>query len=278
MMGMDAPVNRFCYVSGMKSFLFPFLLFAASTLCLGDTVRLKNGSVITGTLVSINEEEVKIRTGNSVAVFLRADVASVQTGNPASKPKDNTWKPEDQQVPTRPDGPPPSSEHGVLAPSGTQLVVRMIDGVDSRKDAAGQTYRATLEDPLQVDGREVLRKGTDVKIRMIDLKKSGKISGRTTLTLDLVSIRYKDRWLQADAADVQESSGSRGKKSALVVGGVAALGAVIGGLAGGGKGAAVGAASGAGAGGAIQVLTKGEQVKVPSESVLRFTLDKPLRY
>ena len=264
----------------MKTFtkLSALFLTGALALCLADTVRLKNGSVITGTLVSMNEEEIKIRTGTSVATFMRADVASVQVGNATSKPKDHAWKPEDQQQPPAPGAPPAPAQHGVLVPSATQLVVRMIDAVDSRKDAAGQTYRASLEDPILVEGREVLPKGADVKVRLIDLEKSGKITGKTTLTLDLVSIRHNGRWLQADAADVRETSQSRTKKSAFVVGGVAALGAVIGGLAGGGKGAAIGAASGAGAGGAYQVLTKGERVQVPSESILRFTLDKPIRY
>ena len=67
----------------------------------------------------------------------------------------------------------------------------------------------------------------------------------------------------------------RGKNTAEKVGGGAALGAIIGALAGGGKGAAIGAGVGAGAGGTIQVLTRGQQVKVPSETVLEFRLQQP---
>ncbi|MEO8028642.1 MAG: hypothetical protein ABI823_19325 [Bryobacteraceae bacterium] len=240
-----------------------FLLFAACvSLCLADTVKLKNGSVITGTLVSMNEDEIKIRTGSSVATFLRADVASVQVSG--------------SSTPAPPPATPPPA-HPVLVPRGTDLFVRMIEPIDSRSDSPGQTYRASLSEPVVVDGREVLPRNADVRVRLVDLEQSGKISGRTSLTLDLVSVTYQGRRLNADAQDVTEASGSRGKKSAIAVGGLAALGAVIGGLAGGGKGAAIGATSGAGAGGAIQVLTKGERVKVPSEAVLRFTLDRPIR-
>ena len=54
------------------------------------------------------------------------------------------------------------------------------------------------------------------------------------------------------------------------------VGAVIGAIAGGGKGAAIGAGVGAGAGTAVQVATKGDQVHVPSETLLEFALDQPV--
>ena len=62
-----------------------------------------------------------------------------------------------------------------------------------------------------------------------------------------------------------------------MIGGATAVGAILGGIFGGGKGAAIGAASGAGAGGAVQVLTKGQRVKIPAETRLSFTLQNAVR-
>ena len=93
--------------------------------------------------------------------------------------------------------------------------------------------------------------------KLVEDKQSGKISGRTELTMDLVSIRVRGRMVDLNTQEVTTSSESRTGKSAKVIGGAAAVGAVLGGIFGGGKGAAIGATSGAGAGGAVQVLTKG---------------------
>src|SRR5262249_61557590 len=69
---------------------------------------------------------------------------------------------------------------------------------------------------------------------------------------------------------------SRGKNTAEKVGGGAVVGSIIGALAGGGKGAAIGAAAGAGVGGGVQAATKAQQIKLPSETVLNFTLQAPI--
>jgi hypothetical protein len=98
------------------------------------------------------------------------------------------------------------------------------------------------------------------------------------LTLDIVSMRIDGRQVDIDTTAITQESGSRGAKSAKVIGGTAVLGAIIGGIAGGGKGAAIGAGAGAGAGTAVQVATKGQRVRVPSETRLTFTLQQPVRF
>ena len=114
-------------------------------------------------------------------------------------------------------------------------------------------------------------------VKLTEDKQSGKLSGKTELTLDIVSVAVNGRAVDVMTEEVSQSSGSRTGKTGQVVGGGAALGAIIGAIAGGGKGAAIGAVSGAAAGGAVQVLTKGERVKIPSETRLTFTLQQPLR-
>jgi hypothetical protein len=153
----------------------------------------------------------------------------------------------------------------------------MIDGVDSETSQLGQTFQASLDDPIMVNGETAVARGADVVAKLVEDKQSGKISGRTELTMDLVSIRVNGRMVDLNTEEVTTSSESRTGKSAKVIGGTAAVGAILGGIFGGGKGAAIGAASGAGAGGAVQVLTKGQRVRIPAETRLSFTLQNAVK-
>ncbi|MGH9657038.1 MAG: hypothetical protein ACRD96_00755 [Bryobacteraceae bacterium] len=162
-------------------------------------------------------------------------------------------------------------------PANTTLVVRMLDEVDSKIHSAGQTFRATIDEPVMVGGETVVPKGAEVVTKLIAAKKSGRILGRSELTLDLVSITLNGRSIDLLAADVRTTGKSRTKESAAVIGGATALGAVLGGVAGGGKGAAIGAITGAGAGSAVQILTRGSRLRIPAETRLSFTLQHPLR-
>ena len=163
-------------------------------------------------------------------------------------------------------------------PNGTVLTVRMIDDVDSQRDRMGMTYRASLDEPvMDSSGRTVVSRGADVVIKLVDDQQSGKLEGKTILTLDVVSLNINGRPVEIDTSNISQESGSRTGRSAKVIGGTAVLGTIIGAIAGGGKGAAIGAASGAGAGTAVQVMTKGQRVRIPSETRLTFTLQQPVR-
>ena len=127
---------------------------------------------------------------------------------------------------------------------------------------------------------------TDIKAKMFSephygthllesAKSAGKFAGKSELTLALQSVVFQGKTYTVTTSDVKQSGTSRGKDSAVKIGGGAALGALIGGIAGGGKGAAIGAAVGGGAGTGVQVFTKGKQVKIPSETRLDFTLEQP---
>jgi hypothetical protein len=172
--------------------------------------------------------------------------------------------------------PVPASNAGVTIPPGTQVVVRLIDPVNSEVDHLGQTYRVSLDEPVLVNGQTVIPRGTDAVAFLIDAQRSGKIQGRTSLTLDLKTITVNGRQFDVTTTGVSQASQGRGERSAKVIGGTAALGAIIGAIAGGGKGAAIGAGSGAAAGTAAQVMTSGQKVKIPSETRLTFTLQNPL--
>jgi hypothetical protein len=173
--------------------------------------------------------------------------------------------------------PAPASMDGVVIPADTTITVRMVDAVNSETTRLGQTFMASLDEPIVVDGRQVLGRGADVMTKLVDDQKAGKLQGRTVLTMALVSINVNGRWVELSSGDVRTESGSQGAKSAKVVGGTAALGAIIGGIVGGGKGAAIGAGSGAAVGTGAAVMTSGQKVVIPSETRLTFRLQSAAR-
>ena len=172
--------------------------------------------------------------------------------------------------------PPPPPPQKVTIPAGTSLAVRLVDTIDSEKNQPGETFRATLNSPLSVDGEIAIPSGYDVEGHIVDVKSAGKFAGQSVLVLQLdrISVSGKSYSIQTD--EYKRQGSSRGKNTAEKVGAGAAIGAIIGGIAGGGKGAGIGAAAGGGLGGGVQAATKGQQIKLPTETVLNFTLQNPL--
>jgi len=159
-------------------------------------------------------------------------------------------------------------------PSGSQISIRLIDSVDSEKNREGDEFRASLEDPITLGNDVIAQKGADAKVRLVSEQESGKLSGRAGLTVQLVSITVNGKNIPMNTSDVSEYSGSRGARTAKSAAAVGAVGAIIGAIAGGGKGAAIGAGAGAAAGAGAQTVMKGQQVRIPSETVLTFTTQK----
>jgi hypothetical protein len=178
--------------------------------------------------------------------------------------------------PPLPPTPPPPQPVTATIPGGTVVTVRTIDNINSSTSQTGQTFRASLDAPVLVDGRVVVPKGLNVNLKIVTASSAGKFSGASELTVSLDSFTYQGKTYRLSSSNVQEKGASRGKRSGAVIGGGAVLGAIIGGLAGGGKGAAIGAGVGAGGGTAVQAATKGQQVRIPPETHLDFTLRDPL--
>lgn len=174
--------------------------------------------------------------------------------------------------------PPTPSQTGttqaITVPSGTSLFVRMIDSVDSSKNKVGDSFHASLQSALVVGNTVVAPKGADVYGKLANAKSAGKISGGAQLTLELTGVRINGNIVPIDSTTYDVAGKGRGKQSAGRIGGGAALGAIIGGIAGGGKGAAIGAGVGAGAGTTVQLVTHGDQIRIPSETLLEFKLDQ----
>lgn len=153
-------------------------------------------------------------------------------------------------------------------------MVRLIDGVDSQTAKEGDLFRASLDQPVVVNGQTVVQRGVDAQVKLVQAQQSGKLTGKTELTLSLWTVSVDGKMINIDTQNITKASSSRGAQTAKVAGGAAAAGAVIGAIAGGGKGAAVGAGAGAAGGTAVEAGTKGQRVKVASETLLTFVLDK----
>jgi hypothetical protein len=177
-------------------------------------------------------------------------------------------------APVTPAAPPPPQK--VTIPAGTTLAVRLVDTIDSETAQAGQTFHATLDSPLAVEGDVAVPSGYDVEGHVVDVKSAGKFAGQSLVKLQLDRISVGSKYYNIQTDQFSRQGSSRGKNTATKVGAGAAIGAIIGGLAGGGKGAAIGAAAGGGLGGGVQAATKGQQIKLASETVLNFTLQAPL--
>jgi hypothetical protein len=175
-----------------------------------------------------------------------------------------------------PPPPPPPEPRQVQVPAGTTLTIRMIDGIDSSVNQAGEIFHASLENPIVVDNEVIVSKGADVYVRLVNASSAGRMTGKSELGLELVKLDYQGQSYPLVSNNYSVSGSSRGKNTAAKVGGGAALGAIIGALAGGGKGAAIGAGVGGAGGGIYQASTHGKQVKVPSETKLDFQLNQPV--
>lgn len=172
--------------------------------------------------------------------------------------------------------PPPPQPETFTIPAGTVLTVRMIDEIDSSRHRPGEEFAATLDAPLAVGDRVIIPRGSDARVRLIESRTAGRIKGQSELQVELVGLAADNMTYAIETSVVEKKGASEGKRTAATVGGGAALGGLIGAIAGKGKGAAIGAAVGAGAGTAVGAATKGQQVHIPSETKLEFTLKVPL--
>jgi len=168
--------------------------------------------------------------------------------------------------------PPPPEPQKVTVPSGTALPVRLVDTIDSATAQTGDTFHATLDSPIAVDGDVVVPAHYEVQGHVVAAQASGKFQGRALLELQLDKIKVGERWYNIETDHFKQQTGSRGKNTAEKVGAGAVAGAILGGIFGGGKGAAIGSVAGAGAGGGVQAASKKPDIKLSSERLLTFSL------
>lgn len=164
----------------------------------------------------------------------------------------------------------------VTIPAGTTLTVRLGQAVGSKISQPGQSFSATLANAVEIEGKTVIPAGANASGTVVDAQPLGRFKGGAVLQLQLTSININgsDRAIQTSA--VTQTQKGKGKRTAVLAGGGAGLGAIVGALAGGGKGAAIGALAGGGAGTAGAAFTGNKDIVLPAESALSFQLSQPL--
>lgn len=170
----------------------------------------------------------------------------------------------------------PEPPKPLVVPAGTVLTVRLGQSVGSKISTPGQTFTATLATPVEVDGKTVIPSGASASGNVVDAKPLGRFKGGAVLALRLTSITIGGTERPVSTSSVSRTEKGKGKRTAVLAGGGAGLGALIGGLAGGGKGAAIGALAGAGAGTGGAAFTGNKDVVLPAESAVSFKLEQPL--
>jgi hypothetical protein len=182
-----------------------------------------------------------------------------------------------QAAPAPPPPPPPKPKpQPIVVPAGTTLTVRLGDALSSKTAQAGQTFMATLAQPVSTERGTAIPAGSTASGTVVSAKSKGKFKGEGELTVALTSITINGHTYPIQTAPLSSTSKGKGKRTAATTGGGAAGGALIGGLAGGGKGAGIGALVGAGAGLVGGAMTGNKQIELPAESALSFQLSAPL--
>jgi hypothetical protein len=244
------------------------VIAAALTLCLvslsaaavADTLVLRDGTRVEGTVVAFASRTITFRHADGVSRrYQTSQVAAVEFLSA-------------ERVNVRAvDG------RNLEAPAGTELVVRTVEMIDSRNVGSDQAFSAIVEQVVTNASGSVIvpeRSSAQLVIRQMS---RGSTTGGPEMVLDIQSISVDGRRYVISTKDLVVN-GDRGlgsnKRTAETVGGGAALGTIIGAVAGGGKGAAIGAVAGAAGGAGVQIMTRGRDVRVPADTVLRFRLDR----
>ncbi len=177
---------------------------------------------------------------------------------------------------TAPPAPPALAYRDVTAPVGTTIPIRITESLSSQTAQNGQPFNGVVTHEIVRNGFVVIPAGSAVTGRVVDAKDAGHFKGHSALSIQLTAVRRHGSLIDISTDAYSVEGKNRGTNSAVKVGGGAAVGAVLGGLFGGGKGAGIGALAGGGGGAAVQGLTRGQQVSIPSESVISFRLSSPL--
>jgi hypothetical protein len=279
------------------TFIAVFALLAIPAFA--DTLVLKSGEKISGFFEGGSARVIKFRTSDGVVKdYDLFSVQQIQFGEDktASSPsstssaasstsasssgatRTNTADP--RLLPSTDRVTRPTSTNAAntawTIPTGSKIVIRMIDSVNSEKSKIGDQFIAVLDEPVLQGGVEVIPRGADVRGRIANVNEAGRVAGAAQLGLELSQIVVNGIPYSVTTSEYEEVAEGRGSQTAKRAAAGAGIGAVIGALAGGGKGAAIGAGVGGGGATAVQVLTKGEKLNIPSETKLEFTLRSPL--
>jgi len=252
----------------MRNFL-AFVLISVSVSSLvgivrADTLVLRDGTQLSGVLVSATAQTITFKDDKGVVHrYNRTKIQTLEfttTGQKAT-------------------GAAVQSKTLETLPSGTEIVVRTNEAINSKSATENQAFAAQVDQDVMDSSNNVVvpkRSPVELVIRKVS---QGSVTGSPEMMLDVQSVTVGGQRYLVSTADLQQKSDTgigANKRTAEAVGGGAALGAIVGAVVGKGKGAAIGAAVGAAGGAGTQILIKGKEVHVPAETVLKFQLDQPV--
>jgi hypothetical protein len=252
--------------------LCAFAFFTAAILLAGpsmaDTLTLSDGQVLQGKLISRTDKEVVFSVGGQELKFDPANVSALNldmgggaapaAAAPAPAPAPVAPAPAPAAAPA----PAPAAPARVTVAAGTRVTVRTSETLDSRKTGAGHKFTSRLEADLVSNGVVVAPAGATVYGQITNSKKAGRAVGNAEMSLTFTDITIDGQMKPIMTTGVTAVTESTTRTSAKRTVGAAA----IGGLIGGSSGAKTGAKVGAGA----SILTSGNQINIPSGTMLEF--------
>jgi uncharacterized protein YcfJ len=167
----------------------------------------------------------------------------------------------------------PQQPQSITLPVGTEIAISTIDRIDSKTADKNKEYAASLDDPVIVDGVEVVPAKASAFLRVTDVK-NPKFK-RASLTLSLVAVTVNGQRVEVNTDTVDSQSGTRAKRTAVGAAAGAGAGAAIGAAVGGGAGAGIGAGVDALCEATAGILTR-KGVEVASETRFTYRLTQPV--
>jgi len=220
-----------------------------------DILELKNGNVLNGKYAGGTPGPVRFDTSAGQQVLPTSQVIALTFTTPAAAPA----------AAPQASAPTPVASSTVTLPSGTTLLVRMMDSISSR-NAPGATFTTKLEYDLIVNGTVAVKAGTIIYGKVQDSKQAGRAVGKSALDIRLAQIVVGGSPVSIATSGYQQAGEASVKKAARGAAAGAAIGAIADDDAG--KGAAIGATA--------SLLKKGEVVTIPPGTLLEFTLTQPV--
>jgi hypothetical protein len=261
-------------------------VLTAAVAAQASTLKLKDGRQYEGTYLGGTAQQVQFLINGQVRVFNTSQVYEIDFATPQPPPEaaqpPAPPAPHPAPAPDQSQAQPPDQSNyagltqTVTVPQGTTIMIRMIDSLDSSVNKPGDIFHASLAEDLKIGDVVVAKRDADVYGKLIQVQSAGRATGKSELGLELTGIRTVNGGIQPIVTGQYEEAGKSRTKQTVehsIIG--AAIGAVIGGVAGGGGGAAKGAGIGGAVGAGATLITHGQQIKIPSETLLNFQLNQP---
>jgi hypothetical protein len=257
----------------VQKFGLVFVMCVVVPAAVADSLELKNGSLVKGRFMGGDQNSINFQVGSSLQTYNVGDIRDLRFDSEPEGAAVSVPSAGEQYASASATESAQISSY-VTIPAGTRISVRTIDSIDSTKNQVGDRFQASLEEPLIVDDKVVAPKYTEVYGRLEESKETGTFTGRSDLKLALTGIVVDGKTVPIVTGDYELTGKSKGASTAKRTVGGGAIGGIIGAIAGGGKGAAIGAGAGGALGAGSEIITKGDQVKIPSETLLDFTLEQ----